>query len=150
MTRNGQIITISCVGQLYRGQKQEKLGFCIAELPKRLLKSFLGSIRAKEMVTVKTDEGWNRAKDRILKWNDDKWKNNKKNFFWHHAFLGVSKFYCLSGQLYNKTKNQCLDKKKGRPHPNIDPVTINKIRKYLKPQSIKLFQFLKKMPFWEI
>ena len=68
----------------------------------------------------------------------------------HFIFDNKKKFYCLSGQLYNKTKNQCLDKKKGRPHPNIDPVTINKIRKYLKPQSIKLFQFLKIMPFWEI
>jgi [heparan sulfate]-glucosamine 3-sulfotransferase 1 len=67
----------------------------------------------------------------------------------HYVFGAKKGFYCLNGELLNKTRNECLNSKKGRPHPDIDPKTIDKIKTYIKPYSVKFFKFLKIEPFWE-
>jgi len=70
----------------------------------------------------------------------------------HYVFDKKKGFYCIKGQLFNKTNNVCLSEEKGRTHPVIKPNTMDKIRQFLKPYSIKFFSFLKiqNSPFWTI
>ena len=70
----------------------------------------------------------------------------QKNHFVYDTKKG---FFC-----FNKNQDQnkitCMDKTKGRKHPNISDDALNKLKEFYKPYSIELFNTLNVDPFWEI
>ena len=69
----------------------------------------------------------------------------------HYVFDTQKGFYCVNGKVFNKTRNNlCLNEEKGRTHPVIEESTMDKIKKFLDPYSIRFFNYLKIEPYWTI
>ena len=66
----------------------------------------------------------------------------------HYIFDKKKGFYCMNKILFNSTENRCLNKQKGRKHPEIDKNVLDKLREFYKPYSHELFKIIKQKPFW--
>ncbi|CAH1780566.1 unnamed protein product, partial [Owenia fusiformis] len=73
-------------------------------------------------------------------------------------FLGLEPFITTDTFYFNKTlgffckkdgTNECLYKKKGRKHPQIDPFVKYKLKKFFKPHNEKLFHMINQTFDWD-
>lgn len=67
-----------------------------------------------------------------------------------HFFYNSKKgFYCIYKDL-TKKRRRCMGSSKGRHHPFVSQVTVNKLYKYFYPYNFQLFKMLNQTPFWDI
>ena len=59
----------------------------------------------------------------------------------------IKRFYCLKRKK-NKNTMKCLQKSKGRIHPEIDSSLLEKLKKFFKPFDQKFFFLIQQKPFW--
>ena len=57
------------------------------------------------------------------------------------------KFYCFKRK-NNKNSMKCLQKSKGRVHPEIESNLLEKLKEFLKPFDQKFFFLIQQKPFW--
>ena len=66
----------------------------------------------------------------------------------HFVYDSTKKFHCLNINLEKNNAIKCLQKKKGRTHPFIEPNVLEKLKVIFKPYDNDFFDSISKEPFW--
>ena len=67
----------------------------------------------------------------------------------HFEFDVKKGFFCINGFYKGERgRKRCLNSEKGRLHPKIDKIILDKLFQFFEPLNIEFFKLINKKPFW--